>query len=152
MSCDKTRQIFSKHPDTIFFCACDRLFLTASHFFHGLLLVMLYHCMTMVCFACQWTVCTVHNDFSVCGVCACENCLRLYVCLMCGAGFALLHVVYRKHPNLSSHCTVSSSSSSPQGYRYCYDLSTLHVWFVIWSALCGLLFDSLVSWFEIATE
>lgn len=145
---------FLKHQDTVFLiylffgCACgdsDRFSLLPRW-----LLVMHSQCMPRFCFACQWTVCNVHNNFNVCGVYACGSRLRLYVCLMCGA--ALLRVVYRKHPNLSSHCTVCSTSSVPQGYRYCYDLSTQHVWFVIWSTLSGLLFDGLVFWFEIATE
>lgn len=71
-------------------------------------------------------------------------CLRLCVRPVCGAVFTLLRVVYREHPNLSSHCTVSSTPSAPQGYRYCSDLSTLHV-----LTCCDRLLYCFVCWYSI---
>lgn len=86
-------------------------------------------------------------------ICLCGQCLSLVCLSLVCAVFTLIHIVYREHPNLSSHCTVSSTPSVPQGYRYCCDLSALHVWFVpdviIWSALCILMFSGLVSWLKL---
>lgn len=126
-----------------FYCAFGDIY--PFSLFSRWLLVMLSHAWQGF----AWHALCIY--FSVYGVSACvDSVCILCVCLSYGAVFTLLHVVYRQHPNLSSHCTVSSTPSTPQGYRYCCDLSALHVWFVpdviIWSALCILVFSGLVSW------
>lgn len=72
--------------------------------------------------------------------CACVSVMFLSVscmcvCLVCGAVFTPLRVVYRGHPNLSSHCSVSSTPSAQNGYRHCCDLSTLHMWLALYDQL-----------------
>lgn len=72
--------------------------------------------------------------------CACVSVMSLLVscmcaCLVCGAVFTPLRVVYRGHPNLSSHCSVSSTPSAQNGYRHCCDLSTSHMWLALYDQL-----------------
>lgn len=80
MPCDKTRWVFSKCSAALhlFFSLCLWWFWPPSYFF----LSGRWWCFPAACqglrMACQWTLCSLYNDFSICGVSVC-----LCVCLTC---------------------------------------------------------------------
>ncbi len=91
-----------------FFLTVPLATLTPSHLLPRWLLVML---------PAAWQEFAWHAN-ELCALCVMTSvsvesvCVSVCVLCVCGAVFTPLRVVRRKHPNLSSHCTVSSSPSA----------------------------------------
>lgn len=142
MPCDKTRWVFSKcsaalHLFFLFFffrCAFGDFdpLLTSSSVAAGD--AFLLHARGFAWHANELCVLCIMTLASVVSLC-----VSVCVSRVCGSISTPLHIVYRKHPIPSSYCTVTSTWSTPQGYRFCCDISNLSVcWLVMISYVCPL--------------